>query len=339
MKTMHNFKHAVGHQRHFLAGSIALAMAAFPLSAAAQDSESCNADGWPHDTIQLVSHASAGGGTDTTMRMWMDGAAEQIDEDITIVYKQGGGARAAHEYMETRGVDCHTIMALTQTHLYTIARGKSPIGIDDIRGLVRAMDDPSVIVVRADSPYQTYEELVAASQEQALTWGVAQVGGTEHIGIERWAEAAELDARVVPFGSGGDMVTALRSGAIDATVANISEALPLIQEGDLHGLALMSEERVGDLPDVPSVYEYDHDVHVSTTRGYYVHAETPDAIVELMESMILAGMATDRFQEYLINNGLDPEKNIAGADVWDEQMKAEYEASYAAMEKLGLLDE
>jgi hypothetical protein len=55
--------------------------------------------------------------------------------------------------------------------------------------------------------------------------------------------------------------------------------------------------------------------------------------------MILAGMATDRFQEYLINNGLDPEKNIAGADVWDEQMKAEYEASYAAMEKLGLLDE
>jgi putative tricarboxylic transport membrane protein len=338
MNTLHNLKHAAFHQRHLLAVTIAVAMAAFPLSAAAQDSEKCNPDGWPHDTIELVSHASAGGGTDTTMRMWMDGAAEKIDEDITIVYKQGGGARAAQQYMATRGVDCHTIVALTQTHLYTMARGKSPIGIDDIRGLVRAMDDPSVIVVRADSPYQTYEELVDASREEALTWGVAQVGGTEHIGIERWADKAELDARVVPFGSGGDMVTALRSGAVDATVANISEALPLIQEGDIHALALLSEERVADLPDVPSTYEFDHGVHVSTTRGYYVLADTPDEIVAQMESMILAGMTTDRFQEYLINSGLDPDKNIAGADVWDEQIKEEYKASYAAMEKLGLLD-
>jgi putative tricarboxylic transport membrane protein len=338
MKSMHSSRHAISHQRHLLAGSIALAMAAFPLSAAAQDSEKCNPDGWPHDTIELVSHASVGGGTDITMRMWMDGATEQIDENITIVYKQGGGARAAQEYMAARGVDCHTIVALTQTHLYTMARGKSPIGINDVRGVVRAMDDPSVIVVRADSPYKTYKELVAASQKEALTWGVAQVGGTEHIGIERWAEVAKLDARVVPFGSGGDMVTALRSGAIDATVANISEALPLIQEGDIRALALFSEERVGDLPDVPSTYEYDHGVHVSTTRGYYVLADTPDKIVKQMESMILAGMATDRFQEYLINNGLDPDKNITGADVWDKQMKEEYEASYKAMKKLGLLD-
>ena len=337
MKSILNLTHAVSHQRQLLAGSIALAMASFPLIAAAEDSEKCNPDGWPHDTIELVSHASAGGGTDITMRMWMDGAAEQVDENITIVYKQGGGARAAQEYMATRGVDCHTIVAMTQTHLYTIARGKSPIGIDDIRGLVRAMDDPSVIVARADSPYQTYEELVAASKEAALTWGVAQVGGTEHIGIERWAEVAEIDARVVPFGSGGDMLTALRSGAIDATVANVSEALPMIQEGDIHALALFSEERTGNLPDVPSTYEYDHRVHISTTRGYYVSADTPDEIVEQMESMILAGMATDRFRKYLISGGLDPDVNIAGADVWNRQLKEEYTAAYAAMDRLGLL--
>jgi len=99
MKSILNLTHAVSHQRQLLAGSIALAMASFPLIAAAEDSEKCNPDGWPHDTIELVSHASAGGGTDTTMRMWMDGASEQIDENITVVYKQGGGARAAQQYM------------------------------------------------------------------------------------------------------------------------------------------------------------------------------------------------------------------------------------------------
>jgi putative tricarboxylic transport membrane protein len=339
MKALHNLKHAAIHPRHLLGGSIAIAMATVPMSALAQDEALCSPDGWPHETVELVSHSSAGGGTDMTMRMWMDGAAEQIDENITIVYKQGGGARSAHEYFQTRGADCHTIMALTQTHLYTIARGNSPITMDDIQGVVRAMDDPSVIVVRDDSPYQTYEELLEASREGALNWGVAQVGGTEHIGIERWAEVAELDVRVVPFGGGGDMVTALRSGAVDATLANISEALPLIQEGDLHAIALLAEERIEDLPDVPSTYEYDHEISVSTTRGYYVHADTPPEMVSKIEEMILTAMETERFQEYLINNGLEPDNNIAGAEIWDAQLEEEYQASLEAMRKLGLTDQ
>ncbi|WP_136063974.1 Bug family tripartite tricarboxylate transporter substrate binding protein [Modicisalibacter radicis] len=308
-----------------------------PLGALAQE-DSCDPQQWPAKTIELVSHSSAGGGTDTTMRMWMDAAAAGIDENVTVVYKLGGGARAAHEYFKKRGPDCHTIMALTQTHLYTIARGNSPIGIDDIKGVVRAMDDPSVIVVREDSPYKNYEALLKASQEEPLTWGVAQVGGTEHIGIERWAEASGAKVRVVPFGGGGDMVTGLRSGAVDATIANVSESLDQIKEGDLRALAILAEERVPDLPDVPTATEKGDDVKVSTTRGYYIHADTPPAMADRIEEWILTAMDGERFQNYLKNNGLDPEKNIAGSDVWDKQIKEEYQTSLETMRKLGLTD-
>ncbi|MFC3283351.1 Bug family tripartite tricarboxylate transporter substrate binding protein [Litchfieldella rifensis] len=335
---MQTLLHAAKRQRLLQTGSIALTLTALPLGAAAQDQTGCNPEGWPHETIEVVSHASAGGGTDTTIRMWLDAADEQVDENMTVVYKQGGGARAAHEYFKSQGADCHTIMALTQTHLYTIARGNSPIDIDTMQGVARAMDDPSVIVVRADSPYQTYEELIEASRDGALTWGVAQVGGTEHIGIERWAEAAGIETRVVPFGGGGDMVTALRSGAVNASVANVSEALDQIQEGALQPLAVLAEERIEDLPDVPTASEHGHDVKVSTTRGYYVHAETPPEMVATIEELILTAMESDRFREYLRNNGLDPDDSIAGSDVWDEQIKNEYQVSLETMRKLDLTD-
>lgn len=293
-------------------------------------------DDFPSRTIELISHASPGGGTDTTARMWMAAAEEVLGEDIVIVYKQGGAARAAHEYALSQPADGHTIIALTQTHLYTIARGNSPMEIDDMRGLVRAMDDPSLIVVGANSEIETYEDLIEVSKEQPLNWGVAQVGGTEHIGIARWAEAAGIQHRVVPFGSGGEMLTALRSGAIDATVPNVSEAKGLVEEGEVRPLAVMDEERLDDFPDLPTTYENGHEVKVTTTRGYAVVADTPPEIVEKLEAAILEAMESDTFTDYLRNSGLDPEDSVAGSEEWDAQLKEETAVAQEVIERLGL---
>lgn len=315
--------------RHLRFAAAAAAFAFVPAAAYAQED-------FLSDTIEIISHAAPGGGTDITARAWMSAAQESLGEELIIVYKQGGGARSAHEYLMTREPDGLTLLALTQTHLYTIARGMSPITIDDMKGVARAMDDPSVIVVRSDSEYETYEDLVAASKEQPLNWGVAQVGGTEHIGIARWAEAAGVQFRVVPFGSGGEMITALRSGAIDATLANVSEALGPITDEDLNALAVLDDEPIEDLPDVPTAASKGHDISVSTTRGYAVRADTPPEIVAQLETALLEAMQSETYQNYLRNSGLDPEDSIAGSEEWDQQLKEEYATSAAAMEQLGL---
>lgn len=291
---------------------------------------------FPSETIEVVAHTSPGGGTDITARMMIQGAQEELGTDMTMVYKQGGAARAAHEYFMQRPADGHTLLALTQTHLYTIAGGNSPITIDDIQGVVRAMDDPSVLVVRADSPIQTYEDLIQRSKEQPLAWGVAVVGGTEHIGLARWAEAAGIDYRVVPFGSGGEMMTGLRSGAVEATLANVSEALGMIEDGEVRPIAVLDVERVEQLADVPTTFEKGHEVKVTTTRGYGVRADTPPERVKALEEALLKGMRKEEFQQYLRNSGLDPEDSIAGSEEWDRQLKEEYAQSKEVMDRLGL---
>ena len=294
-------------------------------------------DQFPSKTVEVISHASAGGGTDTTARMMMEGTSEALGVDMVVVYKQGGGARAAHEYFAERPADGYTIMALTQTHLYTIAGGQSPITIDDIKGIARAMDEPSLIVVGADSDIQDYEGLIAASKEEPLTWGVSLVGSTEHIGLARWADAAGIEYRAVPFGGGGDMMTALRSGATVATIANVGEALSLIEAGEVRPIAVLAEERLAELPDVPTSFEKGHEVKVTTTRGYGVRADTPPERIAVLEEAMLAGMRTPQFQEYLKNAGLDPERSVAGSEVWDAQLKEEYAGSKEVMEQLGLV--
>jgi putative tricarboxylic transport membrane protein len=293
-------------------------------------------DDFPSETIEMVSHAAPGGGTDVTARLVLEGAKPELGVDMVMVYKEGGAARASHEYLMSRPADGHTLLALTQTHLYTIARGNSPIGIDDIVGIARAMDDSSLIVVGADSEVEDYEGLIEASKQEPLAWGVAQVGGTEHIGLARWAEAAGIEYRVVPFGSGGEMLTAIRSGAVTATVANVSEALGLIQEGEVRPIAIMDEERIEDLPDVPTTFEKGHQVRVSTTRGYAVRADTPPETIKILEEALLAGMQTKEFQDYLRNSGLDPEDSVAGSEEWDSQLEEEYAQSKEVIDRLGL---
>jgi putative tricarboxylic transport membrane protein len=223
-------------------------------------------DDFPSKPIEVVIHSKYGGGTDVTARMMMIRARRNLDVDMAVVSKRGGSGAKAHQYAMSKPRDGYTVLALTQSHLYTIARGKSPLTIDDIVGVARAMDDPTFVTVATGSPYKTLGDLVAASKEKPLNWGVAQIGGTEHIGLAQLAKASGMQFKVVPFGSGAQMVQALMSGAIDATLPNVSEAGSQVKDGTFRALAVMAEKRLADYPDVPSTYESGYDVKTSTTE-------------------------------------------------------------------------
>ena len=93
---------------------------------------SANADEYPNKPIEIVIHAKYGGGTDTTARMASIRSRRILKTDIRIVSKRGGAGAKAQNYVLTRPADGYTVMALTQTHLYTMARCKSNMKIDDI---------------------------------------------------------------------------------------------------------------------------------------------------------------------------------------------------------------
>ena len=296
-----------------------------------------NADKYPNKPIQLVIHAKYGGGTDTTARMVSIRTRRNLKTDISIVAKRGGSGAKAQNYVLSRPADGYTIMALTQSHLYTMARGKSKMKIDDIVGVARAMDDPTFVAVSGKGSYKTLEDLIAASKKKALNWGVAQIGGTEHIGLAQFAKEAGIKFKVVPFGSGAQMVQALMAGKIDATLPNVSEAANQVADGSFRALAVMAEERLKDYPNVPSTYEKGIKAKCSTTRGYAVLASTPQPIIDQISKAMVKAMKHDVFASYLAGAGLTVESSVAGTKVWDKHLKAEYQIASSALKELGLV--
>jgi putative tricarboxylic transport membrane protein len=311
--------------------------AAVALAAVALPSDTALADKFPTKPIQVVIHAKYGGGTDTTARMMMIRARRYLGVDMQVVAKRGGSGAKAHQYATTRPRDGYTILALTQSHLYTIARGKSPLKIGDVVGIARAMDDPTFITVGKASPYMNLGDLINASKIKALNWGVAQIGGTEHIGLATFAKAAGIKYKVIPFGSGAQMVQALMSGAIVATLPNVSEAVEQVKDGTFRALTVMAAKRLGDYPKVPSTFELGYKVSTSTTRGYWVLKGTPQHHIEILSKALVKAMKHKTFAGYLATAGLTVADSVAGYKVWDEHIKAEYKTAAAALAALGLL--
>jgi putative tricarboxylic transport membrane protein len=305
------------------------------------------ADQFPSKEIQVVSHAAPGGGTDVTARMMMIRsrrelakgikALEDTGATINVVYKRGGSGKVAHEYLMSRPADGHTLIALTQTHFYLIAMGKSPVKPTDLVGVARAMDDPTFIVVGKNSKYKTIEEIVAASKKAPLNWGVSQIGGTEHVGLARFAKAAGIKFKVVPFGSGGKMMQALLSNAIDATLPNVSESGGQIEDGTVRPLLLLADERLGGYKNVPTSKEKGWPLVVTTTRGYAVRAGTPPEIVAKLEKALLGAMKHEVFAGYLRSSGLDPKTSPAGSKVWTKQIQDEIKIARESLMEIGII--
>lgn len=317
-------------RRQALILGTALVCAAAAATAPAQEK-------FPSKPIQIVIHSKYGGGTDTTARMMMIRSRRYLDTDMSVVAQRGGSGAQAHQFALKQPRDGYTVLALTQTHLYTIARGKSPLSIDDVVGVARAMDDPTFITVAAESPYKTLKDLVAASKDQPLNWGVAQIGGTEHIGLARFAKASGIKYKAVPFGSGAQMVQALMSGAIEATLPNVSEGGSQVQDGTFRALAVMAPKRLGDYPDVPTTFENGYPVKVSTTRGYWVLKGTPEDRIQILSDAMVKAMQHEVFANYLKSSGLTVEESVAGHEDWTRNIREEYAQAVEALTDLGLM--
>jgi putative tricarboxylic transport membrane protein len=314
--------------RYLIAGMISAAALAVAGTAMAQK--------FPDKPIQVVIHSSYGGGTDTTARMMMIRSRRTLKTDMSIIAKRGGSGAKAHAYVKSKPRDGYTIMAVTQTHPYTLARGKSKLTIDDFVGVALAMDDPTLITVNAKSKFKTLADLIKASKDKPLNWGVAQIGGTEHVGLFHFAKAAGIKFKAVPLGSGAQMVQPLMAQKIDATLPNLSEALIQVKDGTFRALAVLAEKRLKDFPDIPTSYEQGFKVKLSTTRGYEMLKGTPRDRIDILSKGLVKVMHHGTFANYLKGAGLTPEESVAGSKVWTRQLKEEYAKAAQSLKELGL---
>lgn len=315
------------------AGVGGTALTAFGAPAHAQDAK------FPSETINVVTHAGPGGGTDITTRMMMLQGRAVFKQDMVVVSKRGGSGSASLMYLNSRPRDGHTILTLTQSHIFQIIQKKVPLKIEDIVGLARATDDPQVIAVPANSKIKSLQDVIAASKDKqgGLKWGTTFAGGADHVGIHNLCKAAgKIPYTIVPFKGGGDIVTNLVAGNVDVALLNVAEGESQFAAGELRVVSAVSEERISTLKDVKTAKEEGVNAIASTVRGFVCLSGTPEDRVKILSDGLVKAMKDPIYQNYLASGGI-PKSSVVGTEQWTAHIRRIHDESTTALSELGML--
>ncbi len=142
--------------------------------------------------------------------------------------------------------------------------------------VARLLGEPEIIVVPKDSPYATLKDFVEAWKDNPRELPIAggSAGGTDQILAGLLAQAGGVDPKeinYIPYSGGGESLAALLGNKVAAGISGVGEYGPQVLSGDLKGLAVSSEQRSGQVPDVPTITEAGYDVVVSNWRGLMTH--------------------------------------------------------------------
>ena len=234
----------------------ALAALAAPRLAAAQ---SAPPSAWPAERpIEVVVPVPPGGALDALARMLMPHVCAQLGEaaKFVVINRPGAGTQIGNEAVFNAAPDGYTLGCITAPALPALPIER-PVRYRtaEFAWLANVVDDPNTFFVLGPSPLRNLADLVAAARAKpgGLTYGSTGVGGDDHIAMLAFEDWAGTPPMVhVPFAGSVPATQALLGGHIDLLVGNISESLPLQQEGRIRALGVAAPASVAPRPDVPT---------------------------------------------------------------------------------------
>src|SRR5437016_12943675 len=192
-------------------------------------------------------------------------------------------------------------MSLSSLCLFRVSdriNGKPPAyELKDFAPVALVTADPTVLVVRADGPYKTLKDFVAAAKAKPgkINYSSSGVYGTLHVAMEIFANAAGIQLFHVPYQGGGPAVAALLAGQVEASAQGPAAVIGHIKGGKMRALASWGTERLKLLPDIPTFKELGYDAEFYIWTGVFVAAATPVPIVTKLRQAVREAATSDEF--------------------------------------------
>ena len=248
-------------RRQFVLGALGAAAAGMsPLARAAA---------YPERPVNFVCPWPAGGTADMTMRALCSVAAKALGQTIVVENKAGASGMLGLKALASAKPDGYTIGQIPISVTRFAQLGSVQLDpLKDLTYLARTSGQTFGIAVRADSPYKTLKEFVAAAKAAPgkLTYGSAGIGGATHVGMEEFALAAGVQLNHIPYKGGAPALQDLLGGQIEA-LADSSSWAPHVTAGKLRLLATWGEKRTQEFADVPTLKDSGYDVVVDAPNG------------------------------------------------------------------------
>lgn len=282
---------------------LSLALMAVTLLAAAQT------ENFPNHPIKVIVPFSVGGGSDPAARFFGKKLSEQLGQPVVVENRPGGiSGSIGTMLVKNAPADGYTIL-LGSTSPFVInaimVKDLPYDPIKDFKPLAGLTQNATVFLVAANSPIKTLSDLVAASKStKLLNVGAASEGN--HLALDWFASLGGFKYTYVPYKGQAQATTDVIGNNLDWALVDLAGAAPLLKGGRLRAIAVASEKRHPDFPNVPTIKASGYPEYVYTTwTSFHVRSETPDDVTATLANALQKILHTDAAEEYVKKYGIE----------------------------------
>lgn len=263
------------------------------------------------EKIHFLIPGGAGGGWDGTAR----GVGEALTKSELVGSASfqnmsgGGGGKAIAHMIETASIQQGTLMVNSTPIIIRSLQKVFPQSFRDLTPIAAVIADYGAYAVKADSKFQSWQDVLDAynaDPKSVKVAGGSVRGGMDHLVAALAFQAAggdPLKMRYVAYDAGGKALAGVLSGETDVLSTGLGEVLGQHQQGQIRILAITADERVADLPDVPTLKDLGHEATFANWRGFFAAPGLPDETADAYAGALAKMYETDAWETVRSRNG------------------------------------
>jgi tripartite-type tricarboxylate transporter receptor subunit TctC len=265
---------------------------------------------WPTRSITMIVPFPPGGLADLVARPVAEAMSRELGQPVVIENKAGAGGGIGMSLAAKSKPDGYTmVMALSSLTVLPeadVVLGRTPMfGLNDLRPVARYTADPTVLAVRAESPWKSVQEFVddAKKRPGAINYGSSGNYGTMHVPMEILAQVSGSKLTHIPFTGAGPAVVALLGGQIDAVSTGPATVLQHVKAGKLRVLGHWGNGKLASMPEVASLKDAGFNAEYAQWSGLFIPSATPEPVAQRIRAAARAAAQDAKVREVILGAG------------------------------------
>jgi tripartite-type tricarboxylate transporter receptor subunit TctC len=296
-------------RRQALRGIAALAVAGLALAGCSSNAggDAAADDEFPTQDIRLVVPWAAGGSGDLSARTIAPLLEDELGVDVIVENRPGANGSVAYNWLKEQEPNGYNLSMLG-AEVVTLQFMDYDIKPADYEFIGQMISGPGAIAVQADSPYQTLQDIIddAKARPGQVTYSSPGVGSVWDNPAQGLQELAGIELTNVPFDGSAPSIAAAAAGDVDFSIDAVGSQKAQVDGGEMRYIAVLTDERLEELPDVPTAKEEGIDLQNASFTGIMAPAGTPDDVVQTLSEALQAAAAKPEYQDVITESNLVP---------------------------------
>ena len=286
------------------------------------------ASDWTWDrNIEIVCPWGTGGGADTTLRAFATALENEIGVKVVVNNKSGAGGVTGVQFATSQPADGYTYLLCTQSPMLAQITGATDFDVyGSVKPLCQLVHDVNVFVAGKNEPYNNMEELkeYLKSNPGSVKCGVMTITGLDAACVQG---AFDGEVEAVAYTEGSQLNADIVGGHINLGCEGPAEVSAMVESGDMKVIGACTDQHLtlAGWENVQTTADINNETTYGPARGIFYIPGTPDAAIKAFEAAAEKAVASDSFQEFCKQQGLDQRQGWLGTADYQKEWDSDYE--------------